>query len=103
GGGGGHHKTRAPGGGPRGGGGGGKVTSRAPSYGVYPSLSRHLGCGATAPMARAPGFGSWRTLENGGDRAGIVGHDPVGAEVEEARGRSEEHTSELQSRENLVC
>src|SRR2546430_13459513 len=47
-----------------------------------------------------------------GPRRGLVGHDardlapvlrdPVGA-GQQSRGRSEEHTSELQSQSNLVC
>src|SRR5688572_31567336 len=36
-------------------------------------------------------------------REGARGQEPVGAPAPRGRGRSEEHTSELQSQSNLVC
>src|SRR5690606_40098893 len=68
----------------------------------------------TVPFAAARDFLSGRHLEiecrRDGDSGGatlVVSSDPVdlvaGARLLGPGGRSEEHTSELQSRENLVC
>src|SRR5690606_41185763 len=46
-----------------------------------------------------------RPADRGGEGTGPAGRRPAqpGADGAADRGRSEEHTSELQSRENLVC
>src|SRR5690606_32862176 len=55
----------------------------------------------TIPLAGEPGSETWDDQEilkwTGG------GNNWMGMTIDHARGRSEEHTSELQSRENLVC
>src|SRR5690606_40154723 len=80
--------------------------SRAPSTVPYPlSLHDALPISGPFPRSRRPGPGStagrwrgpcagwgWACSGTGGARSGGSG-----------RRRSEEHTSELQSRENLVC
>src|SRR5690606_30260455 len=98
---------------------GGKSSRRvsAPGRGSY-SCRRQLGCGSAAPGANTRITGPRpeqpinRTRTN--KMTQIQGYfDPRFETVRElfaqqqsdpqARGRSEEHTSELQSRENLVC
>src|SRR3712207_8194709 len=53
-----------------------------------------------APDARAT---SWRRRDAGGVRAGAEGRYNAGELAAMPRRRSEEHTSELQSRQYLVC
>src|SRR5690606_40377929 len=69
----------------------------------------HLGIGGRAVGARfgnraADGLGggdpSRRAVAVGGEPAPVGGEQVAGAQL---TGRSEEHTSELQSREKLVC
>src|SRR5690606_33846530 len=76
--------------------------------GVVPMWNRHLGL-ARQQMSDAignlgSGFSSLNQRLLGNDQAagGELGSRAIAA-IEQAEQRSEEHTSELQSRENLVC
>src|SRR5690606_41587477 len=75
---------------------------------LFRSLRKPVGQGGELFIVRAFGF---QRVPGPGQQArhvGLVGHDVVGRQALMrgfGRGsqRSEEHTSELQSRENLVC
>src|SRR3712207_7100288 len=53
--------------------------------------------------ARADGRSIVKAVTWPGNRASIAFHRSIGFDVDEGAGRSEEHTSELQSRQYLVC
>src|SRR5438105_6712858 len=66
------------------------------------SVPRHKQSAATTLAARGAGFGIPAKLVDGNDILAV--YDTMQEAIERARsGRSEEHTSELQSRVDLVC
>src|SRR5690606_41472342 len=71
-------------------------TTRIPLAGVLTGISPYLE--ADMPFGYLRGTKSLRD-----DEGNLLINPATGALIEDAIDRSEEHTSELQSRENLVC
>src|SRR5947209_16187633 len=74
----------------------------------YTTLFRSLAAGEGAEGGGAGGVGAvdLGAVDEGGDGVDLlagVGFGRAGGGVEDGAGRSEEHTSELQSRQYLVC
>src|SRR5690606_39767253 len=77
--------------------GGGETADRVVARGfLRPS-------GAVNPVHPVHGFRSLRSLHPWRHSAAPLGRWMIGERLHGVRSRSEEHTSELQSRENLVC
>src|SRR5690606_41744822 len=68
---------------------------RAPADGARPPEPRGRASARSRPPVAPPRRGAYARRPDGGDRRALA--------APRAGPRSEEHTSELQSRENLVC